>query len=474
MIRSASFNTGQPPANKPFSFGGGASSTTNNNTSSTGGGFSFGNNNNNNTSTSQPAASTSGGFSFGGPSSSTTQQQQQPSTSSGGFSFGAPANSTAGTGNTNTAGGGLFGSSTSQAKPSGFSFGQPAAASNSATNNATGGLFGNSSAGGSLFGTGTAQPAATSGTAGGLFGGGGSTSLFGGGQQQQQQQQQQPQQQQQSTSFFGQSQQQPQFGQQQQQAPSALLSHPFYQKERFNDLSEDSRKLLEELQKHITNQTSLRDELTPKLIPSSSSSSNLSIVGQEISTLYNQLRQASGSLSTISNVLDNELSNVKRIAEGVETDRRDFVNLWEIGNAFKETHLNNNPNPQTGNNDPSQLNPSLSSSTSQSNLGLEVRKDFLLNYLSKQVTDFQTKTLKYKSTISQIEKQLQSLDYSSARDTNSPQSISDILHFQYSTFINLTNQVVNLHSEIDILRNDYRNWYAKQYRSAKDPFDQQS
>lgn len=420
--------------------------------------FSFNNNNN-----AAPKPATGGtGFSFGQPSQQQTQQHQQqpqPQQQNTGFSFGAPST------NNTTTGGGLFGAP--QNKPAGtgttggFSFGQPST-STAQTSTGTGLGAGNLNTG-TLFGTGNAQPAATSGTTG--IGGG--TNFFGGGGggfgQQQQPQQQQMQQ------------------QQQQQPSSALLSHPYYQKERFNDLTDDSRKLLEELQKHITSQTNLRDEMSAKLIPSASSASNLSVLGQQISSLYSDLRYASISLSTMSSSLESELANVKRLAEAVETDRQDFANLWEIGNAFREKHT---ANPSAQGNHPGQpQNPSgpshadasasssaaasLSASTSGGG-GLEARRDFLTNYLSKQISDFQSKILRYRSTISQIERHLSSL---SDRDSHSPQAISDIIHFQHSTFMSLAGQVSSLHSEVEVLKRDYRMWYAKSVRSARDPFE---
>lgn len=297
-----------------------------------------------------------------------------------------------------------------------------------------------------MFGTGTAQPATTSGNAGGLFGG--STSLFGG--QAQQPQAQPPQQQ------------------------SAILSHPYYQRERFNDLGDDQRKLLEEFQKHITSQTNLRDELTAKLVPSSSSASNLSILGQEIASLYSNLKYATTSLSTMSSSLESELGNVRRLAEAVETDRQDFVNLWEIGSAFRENQLGGGSNPAGPSAGPHDPSSAFSASTNDPNNhlrrsgGLEVRRDFLINYLSKQAADFTSKILRYRSTISQIERHLSSL---SSRDSHSPQAISDVIHFQHTTFMHLANQVASIHSEVEVLKRDYRQWYAKSFRSARDPFE---
>lgn len=318
MIRSASFNTSsQPPAKQPFSFGG------------------FNSTNN------AAGASGSTGTTFGAPATNTANTTSQPGQTggTGGFSFGAPAaqqpqagTSTFGFGNTNTAQAGATGTGASTslfgntaAKPGGLTFGQPSGQQQQQQQpSTTGGLFGNTSGGG-LFGGGAAQPAATSGTAGGGGGLNLGGSLFGASTNNA------------GPSAFG-TQQQTQ-GQQQQ---SALLRHPFYQKERFNDLNEDARNLLTEMDKMITSQTNLRDELKSKLIPAASSSQeeggsvNLTPLGRQIASLYQTLRHADGSLSSLNSSLESELANARSLSGLVERDRQDFVVLWEIGSAFRE------------------------------------------------------------------------------------------------------------------------------------------
>lgn len=68
----------------------------------------------------------------------------------------------------------------------------------------------------------------------------------------------------------------------------------------------------------------------------------------------------------------------------------------------------------------------------------------------------------------QIERHLASL---SSRENHSPQAISDTIFFQHSTFMSLASQVANLHAEVEVLKRDYRDWYARQFRSVRDPFE---
>lgn len=307
--RSTSFSSfGQPPAKQPFNFGG-----------PTAGG------------SAAPSTTPTGG----------QQQQQQPTpqTNAGpSFSFGGPAQSTGPS--ATPAPTSLFGTMNNASKSSPFSFGQPSGTQQQQ------------------------QPQQQQQQAGGLFGGGGfgqqqsqqatqgnqqGSSLFGNNNQQQQQPQQQQQQQQQPFSLgasqpfsFGQQQQQPQvqqgLGQSFQGAnllgqsqagiqinpTSPFAQRALYQKERFNELPEDSRKLLEELDAHINSQLRLKDELATKDL------------GGEIQRRRIEWKDLQSSLTNSSVILDQDLELIRGIVDRVEKDRTDFVSLFEITQNFKE------------------------------------------------------------------------------------------------------------------------------------------
>ncbi|PWZ03425.1 hypothetical protein BCV70DRAFT_154914 [Testicularia cyperi] len=393
--RSASFSFSQQPTTKPFS--------------GTPGGFSFGNTANTAT-TSQPGASTS---------------TAAPATG-GGFSFGAkPAGTT-------TGGGGLFGS-TPATQPQQQQQQQPGLG---------GGLFGAShntagtSTGGFGGGFGAAKPA------GGLFGAPASTStggLFGQPQQQSQQQQQQQQQQQpQQSSFggFGSFQQQPQQQQhqqqqqqqhqQQQQFQSPFFRFGYYQKERFNDLPEDAKKLLEELDRHVSAQIQVRDELRTKDF------------GGEIRKCAAEWQELDSALKSLSATLESDLNQARDVVERLEKDRADNVTLWSIGTNAKE-----------GRSDGSAF------------------VDWLQKYFVNLADEYRDRIARYRNTIETIERHLQSLE---SRETYTPQAISDVIHAQHASFMALAAQVAALHSDIDGLKKDYAAWYKQTHKSVRDPF----
>lgn len=168
--------------------------------------------------------------------------------------------------------------------------------------------------GSSMFGNNQQQPAALSLGASQPF-------HFGQSQQQGQQQgQQQP---------FGQSQQA--FNQLGQNQPSMQINpaspfarQAFHQKERFNELPEESRKLLEELDSHISSQLRLKDELSSKDF------------GGEIQKRRGEWNDLHNSLSNSTTILQQDSELIKDIVNRVEKDRADFVSLFEIAQNFKE------------------------------------------------------------------------------------------------------------------------------------------
>ncbi|PWN54107.1 hypothetical protein IE53DRAFT_323719 [Violaceomyces palustris] len=406
--RSASFSFSQPPANKPF---GGSTGT-----------FSFGQ-------PSSTVASTSNATS-GQPQPSTattatgagglfqTNTQNQPSTSTSGFSFGstAPTQNTTGGGlfgstsnNTTGTGGGLFGSSTTQpsAQGGGGLFGS-----------STAGLFGSSTAtkpaGGFSFGG--APQASTLGGGGGLFGSSTSSQPAAG-----------------AGGLFGQSQSsfapaQSQFGAQPQNqaAVSPFFRFGYYQKERFNDLPEEARKLVEELEKHISSQVQIKDELKTKDF------------GQEIRKGAAEWQELDSALKSLSATLEQDANLSRDVAERVEKDRADNATLYAIAQNARE-----------GRSDGSGF------------------VEWLQRYYAKLADEFRSRIQRYRSTMEQIERHLASLDH---RDQYTPQAISDVIHAQHSSFMALATQVASLHSEVETLKKDYSRWYQQQHRSFRDPF----
>ncbi|SPO22261.1 related to NUP49 - nuclear pore protein [Ustilago trichophora] len=407
--RSASFSFSQPPANKPFSgtsggfsFGGGANSTTSAATTNTAtaaaapatGGFSFG---------AKPATTTAAPATGGLFGSSTNTQQQpvqqqqqqqtQPQTGFGAGLFGS--SNTASTSNS------LFGSKPNPPAAGGFSFG------NITTNNTA-----STSTGGGLFGSST-QPAQQQQPSNSLF-------SFGGSQPQQQQQQQ-------ANNAF-----QPfQAQQQNQAAASPFARFGYFQKERFNDLPDDARKLVEELENHISTQTQLRDELKTKTF------------GDEIRKCAAEWHELDSALKSLSATLDTDEKQSADVGRLLERDRATTSTLYSIIVNAKEPRA-----------------------TPASSDGASF-VEWLEHFFSDLALEYRDRISRYSSTVETIQHHLQSL---SSRETYTPQAISDAIHAQHESFMTLAGQVAALHAEVDALKKDYAKWYKQVNRSVRDPF----
>lgn len=419
MIRSSSFGgLGQPPAKQPFSFGGASSSQT----------------------------------------QAQSQQQQQPAT--GAFSFGQSTTQQPSSTTNNAAGSSsLFGAPKPAATAAGFSFGAPSTSQQQPQQQQS-------------------NPAPALGSS--LFGGGASTSaqqptsLF--GQQPQQQQQQQQQAAPSfgaSTSLFGQQQQQPQgqLGASTSAAgpssSSPFSRHAFYQKERFNDLPDDARKLVEEMDALISSHVAIRDEVHPKLVPAAGN--ELAPLGQQIHAVYAQLHDATVTLSALQATVEYQQANVRNLASSVEGDRRDFVQLWEIGDAYRQSqqqqqasssmmamqqqqHQQQQQLQQSqqgqgqqpfGQSQNSQQPQSQSSPTPNN---AHKHRQFLSSYFARSANDFMHRVQQYRRSLDDVSRHLASL---SSRDKHSPRAISDTIYFQHETFMGLAAQVAGLHAEVE-------------------------
>ena len=330
FARSQSFTSGQP-SNPTFSFGGGQQSGAPNNSlfgkpGGTGAGQPsgsglFG-------SSSQPSGQPSSGGIFG----------NQPKPAGTGGLFGQPSGSQP-SGQPST-GGGLFGQQSSQPggqQPSGGVFGQ-SSAGQSGTQQPSGSLFGQSSnqqQAGGLFGQSSnlqqsgglfGKPAGQQ-PSGGLFGQSATQPSSGGlfGQSSSQPQGQQP------GGLFGQSTSQPSggglFGSQPpaQAAPAPpLLQHPFYQRERFNDLPEAQRRMVEEVEKYIASQTQIQSQLRARG-PSG-----------EIQQLMAEAHELDSLLQSLEGSLEADTICLQSATTKVDQDRNDNVVLHEIAQHARD------------------------------------------------------------------------------------------------------------------------------------------
>jgi nucleoporin p58/p45 len=105
---------------------------------------------------------------------------------------------------------------------------------------------------------------------------------------------------------------------------SPFARQAYYQKERFNELPEESRKLLEDLDSHIASQLRLKDELASKDF------------GGEVQKRRTEWNDLHNPLSNSILILQQDSELIKGIMDRVERDRADHAALFEISENFKE------------------------------------------------------------------------------------------------------------------------------------------
>lgn len=346
-----------------------------------------------------------------------TQNNQQGQT--GGL-FGAQNNAQQGQS------GGLFGAQNNQQGQSGGLFGTQ----NNAQQGQSGGLFGASQSKPSLFGqpsTGTSAPSgglfgqSTSntqpgaGTSGGLFGAKPAGGLFGastggmgapGGA---------------SGGLFGAS-----TTAQPTQPTQGFMQFPYYQRERFNELPDAQRALLEEMDKVIQTQTQIKNELRAR--DQTSEPRRLPAEVHELKSLQESIAAS----------LESDVKRLQTINARVERDRIDQLQLHHVAEHAKSK---------------------LSDGSSF--------VDWLRSFYERAADEDVARIHRYRVTMEQIERHLLSLDQ---REQFAPRVIAEIIYDQNASFMGFAEQIATLHAEIETLKKDYVKWYQARYQSVRDPF----
>lgn len=432
MPRSASFGS-QGAAKPSFSFG--APSGTQN--TSTQAGSLFG---------AQPQENKTSGFSFGGssnaqqgslaPTNTSTQpnqarpslfgaqpqqQQQQSQPQQGGLFGAAPQQQQTGLFGSQAQNSqqpqqqsGLFGAS----KPAGGLFGNQAGGSSSSlfapagTNPASNAQQG----GGGLFGN--TQPNTAQQKPGSLFGGQHSNTFGGFGASQSQ--------------GFGASAGAPSasgsalLSSQMAQNVSPLLQYPYHQRERFNELPEQQRLMLDEMEKYIASQTRIERQMRAR---------NASV---DITSLTTEIREVDSLVQALGASIEADQIRLQAVVQKVEQDRNDDIMLYEVAQHAKE-HAGDGSS----------------------------YVHWLRRFYERAATDYVARVQRYRATMEQIERHLISLDQPAQ---TAPQMIAEAIHDQNAAFMALAEQVATLHAEIDALKKDYAKWYRERFNSVRDPF----
>ncbi|KAF8905080.1 hypothetical protein CPB84DRAFT_1894928 [Gymnopilus junonius] len=367
-----------------------------------------------------------GGSLFGQPQ----QQQQQPT----GSLFGQPQQQ--------QPTGSLFGQPQQQ-QPTGSLFGQP---QQQQQQQPVGSLFGqaqqqqpqqqtNVFGGGSLFGTNTStqqpqqsglfgsattnplQPQATlpagafgSINTGGAFGNLGGSTLFGSKSQQPQQQQ------------LG--------GFAQPTGPSQTLGPPpFIKSTKFNDLPDEVKKVLENIDTFIQGRVQICKDLQQRKL------------GDEPMKSREAIRQLNKELINTATTIRNDLHMTKDLKEKVDQAVEDTIVATRIIDGFR--------NPQSG------------------NTYLKDHATFPLEYFTRVTDQMKERLAWYKSTIEQIERKLASASGS----MQTPQNIAATLQAQHSTFLALASRTAAVDAELQKIKALYTQLWRSKTGSVRDPFD---
>ncbi|KAJ7762031.1 hypothetical protein DFH07DRAFT_957036 [Mycena maculata] len=377
----------------------------------------------------QPAA---GGSIFG-------QPQQQAAT--GGGLFGQPQNQQLATG------GGLFGQPQQPAAGGGL-FGQP---QNQQAAAPSGGLFGQTSqqTGGGLFGASqqNQQPAASG---SGIFGSaplfGASKpaqpalSIFGNNNQQQQQQQQQPQ----SNLFGNSTNTNPLFGnsnnagssmfgakpQQQLGLQASQGPPPFTKSTKFNDLPDNVKKTLEEIDSHIQGRIQISKDLHQRKL------------GDEATKGQEMIRGVHKDLITTTTAIRNDLHFTRDLKAKTDLTVQDTIVATRIVDGFRNPHANA--------------------------AYLKDHAGFPLEFFTRVVVQMRERLAWYKSTIEQIERKLSS---SAGQAQYTPHGIHATLQAQHTTFLALAAKTAAVDAQLQRIKQIYTQLWRAKTGSHRDPFE---
>ncbi|GAA5832257.1 hypothetical protein JCM3766R1_002355 [Sporobolomyces carnicolor] len=375
-------------------------------------------------------------FSFGQPSASAAtaapatsapslfgSTPAAPTTTLGGGLFGAPKPPAA---SAPPLGGGLFGSTTTTPAATGtglfggfggasagattapkpaFSFGSSTAPATSAAP-ATGSLFGGTGTSaapttGGLFGQSQQQPAQAAG--GGLFG---STTTSAPGMFGASQNQQQPQQ-----SQLGQS--------------TAGIS----KQTKFQDLPDQARNLVEEMDKFIRSQGQIADDLKGKSL------------GSEITQTRRMFDQYSAEATSVTSLLENDSRLIASLRHDLEQSLSDLTKTTLLIEGFKG-----------GAN-------SAKASEAKSVQG------FPYDFFKRKSTELESRLSRYRQTIDQISSVL-----TSPHSSLSPASILPTLKAQHASLLSLAASVSGLELELQALKDEYRGIWREKTGRLVDPF----
>lgn len=204
------------------------------------------------------------------------------------------------------------------------------------------------------------------------------------------------------------------------------MQFPYYQRERYNELPEPQRALLDSMEKYISSQMQIKHELRAR-------SAN-----ESMRQLMGNVHELMSEQQALSAALEADSMKLQSVVGKVEQDRHDNAIMHQVALHARDKLSDGN--------------------------GFV---DWLRRFYERVAEDYMGRIQRYRSTMEQLERYLLSIDQT---EQFAPQVISDIIHEQNTLFMSMAEQVATLHAEIEMLKKDYVKWYQARFHSVRDPF----
>ncbi|KAI0342664.1 hypothetical protein BDW22DRAFT_1484251 [Trametopsis cervina] len=213
-----------------------------------------------------------------------------------------------------------------------------------------------------------------------------------------------------------------------QQSTSAPL---FLKSTKFNDLPEEVKRTLENIDTHIQGRVQISNDLKQRKL------------GEEATKGQEFLRSVHKELVSAITVLQNDVHHTRDLKTKTDQTVQDTIITTRIIDGFR--------NPQ------------------QNGQYLKTYASFPLEFFERVTEDMRSRLRWYKSTIEQIERKLSSV---AAQVQPTPHAIASTLQAQHAIFVALANKTAALDAELQKIKALYTQLWRAKTGSRRDPFNE--
>jgi nucleoporin p58/p45 len=206
-------------------------------------------------------------------------------------------------------------------------------------------------------------------------------------------------------------------------------SPQFTKSTRFNDLPDDVKRTLEQIDSHIQGRIQISKDLQQRKL------------GDEATKGNESIRALHKDLINTATIIRNDLHLTQDVKTKVDQAVEDTIVATRIIDGFR--------NPQSG------------------NTYLKDHASFPLEYFTRVADQMKERLAWYKATIEQIERKLSS----SATSAQTPQGISATLQVQHGTFLSLASKTAAVDAELQKIKAVYTQLWRSKTGSVRDPFN---